>query len=105
MIEQLQADKTELVEQLEARDVQATKAIKIKDLAEEEAARLKLMIDAAELNKRMLQTEVQNLTGIVEFLKHTTIQSMDDFLNKLKLDLSLLAAGPQASSVNRDGSN
>ena len=43
------------------------------------------------------------MTGIIEFLKHTTIQSMDDFLNKVKLDVSLLAAGPQANRINRDG--
>jgi len=34
--------------------------------------------------------QIQNLTGIVEYLRNTTIKSVDEFVNTLKLDLSLL---------------
>lgn len=44
-------------------------------MAEEEMNRLKLVIQAAEVDKQMLRQNVQNLT-------------VDEFLNRLKLDLS-----------------
>jgi len=62
-------------------------------LAEEEATRLKLIIQAAEMDKQTLQQEVQNLTGIVEYLRNTTVKSVDEFLNRLKLDLNLFTDG------------
>ena len=70
---------------------QATKATELKHLAEEEAARLRLIIQAAEVDKQMLQQEVQNLTGIVEYFRHTIANS--EVLNRLKLDLSLYTSG------------
>ncbi len=62
-------------------------------LAEEEAIRLKLLIQAAEMDKQTLQQEVQNLTGVVEYLRKTTVKSVDEFLNGLKLDLNLFTGG------------
>ncbi len=62
-------------------------------LAEEEATRLKLIIQAAEMDKQTLQQEVQNLTGIVEYLRNTTVKCVDEFLNRLKLDLNLFTDG------------
>ena len=72
---------------------QATKAIDRKHLAEEEAARSKLVIQAAEVDKQILQQEVQNLTGIVEYFRNTTANSVNKVLNRLKLDLNLYTSG------------
>lgn len=44
---------------------QVTKATELKQLAEEEAIQFKLIIQADEMDKQILQQKVQNLTGIV----------------------------------------
>ncbi len=67
---------------------QATKAIELKHLAEEEAARSKLVIQAAEVDKQVLQQEVQNLTSMVEYFRNTT-NSVNEVLDRLKVDLNL----------------
>jgi len=54
-------------------------------LAEEEATRLKLTLQAAEMDKQALQQEVQNLRGVIECLRHTTVKSVDEFLNDSSL--------------------
>lgn len=64
------------------------KATELKEMAEEETNRLRLVIQAAEIDKRRLQQDVQNLTGVVEFLRSTTVKSVDEFLSRLKLDLN-----------------
>lgn len=56
-------------------------------LAEEEATRLKLTVQAAEMDKQTLQQEVQSLTGVIKYLRDTTVKSVNEFL-RLKLDLS-----------------
>ena len=88
MIEQLKADKLKLTAELNESKDQATKATELKGLAEEEVNRLKLGMQTAETDKQMLQQKVQNLTGMVEFLRRTTLESADEFLNRLKLDLN-----------------
>ena len=65
----------------------------MKELAEEEATRLKSIIEAGEMDKQILQQQVQNLIDLVEYFKNTTRQSVDDFMNQFKLNLNLLAAG------------
>ena len=67
---------------------QATKATELKHLAEEEAARLKLVTQAAKVDKQILQQEVQNLTGMVEYFRNTT-NSVNEVLDRLKVDLNL----------------
>jgi len=61
----------------------------LQTLVEEEATRLKLTLQAAEMNKQALQQEVQNLKDVIECLRHITVKSVDEFLNRLKLDLNL----------------
>jgi len=41
----------------------------------------------------MLQQTVQNLAGVVEVLRITTVKSVDEFLNRLKLDLNCITDG------------
>ena len=72
---------------------QAMKATELKQLAEEEAARSKLIIQAAEVDKQILQQEVQNLTAPVEYVRHTIANSVNEVLTRLKLDLSLFGGG------------
>ncbi len=88
MIEQLKADKLKLTTELNKSKDQATKATELKGLAEEEVNQLKLGMQTAEMDKQMLQQKVQNLTDMVEFLRRTTLESADKFLNRLKLDLN-----------------
>ena len=72
---------------------QAINATELKQLAEEEAARSKLIIQAAEVDKQILQQEVQNLTATVEYVRHTTANSVNEVLTRLKLELSLFGGG------------
>lgn len=84
----MKADKLKLTAELNESKDQATKATEVKGLAEEEVNRLKLGMQTAKTDKQMLQQKVQNLTGVREFLRSTTVKSIDEFLNRLKLDLS-----------------
>lgn len=93
MIEQLTSEKLKLSAELSESIDQTTKATEIKELAEEEATRLKAIIQAVEMDKQILQQQVQNLTDLVEYFKNTTRQSIDEFMNQFKLNLNLLAAG------------
>jgi len=45
------------------------------------------------MDKQMLQQTVQNLAGVVEVLRITTVKSVDEFLNRLKLDLNCITDG------------
>jgi len=45
------------------------------------------------MDKQMLQQQVQNLTDLVEYFTDTMTQSVDDLINRLKLDLDLFAEG------------
>jgi hypothetical protein len=89
----LKSDKLELTAELNKSNDQAIRAIELQALAEEEANQLKLTIQAAEMDKQALQQEVQNLTGVIECFKHTIVKSVDEFLNRLKLDLNLFIGG------------
>lgn len=84
MIEQLKAEKLKMASDL---------ATELRELAEEEANRLQLAIQAAEIDKQMLRQTVQNLAGVVELLRITTVKSVDEFLNRLKLDLNCITNG------------
>jgi hypothetical protein len=50
--------------------------------------RLKLIVQAAEMDKQLLQQQVQNLTGMVEYVRNTTVKSVNELTSKLMLDLS-----------------
>ncbi len=89
----MKSDKLELTAELNKLNDQAIRAIELQALAEEEANQLKLIIQAAEMDKQALQQEVQTLTGVIEYLRHTTVKSIDKFLNRLKLDLNLFIGG------------
>ncbi len=93
MIEHLRTDKCKLTAELNESNDQAMKAIELKELAEEEAVRLTSIIQAAEVDKQTLQQQVQNLTGMVEYFRNTTVQSVDKFIKRLKLDLNLFTGG------------
>jgi hypothetical protein len=89
VIEQLKREKFKMAAELSGLHDQAAKATDLKHLAEEEAAQSKLVIQAAEADKQILQQEVQNLTGMVEYFRNTTANSVNEVLNRLKLDLNL----------------
>ena len=91
MIEQLKTDNLKLTTELNESNDRATKASELKQLAEEEATRLNLMIQGAEMEKRILQQQVQTLTDMIEYFRSTTVKSVDEFMSRLKLDLNLLA--------------
>jgi len=93
VIEQLMAEKLKMASDLELLNVEAEKATELRELAEEEANRLQLAIQAAEIDKQMLRQTVQNLAGVVELLRITTVKSVDEFLNRLKLDLNCITNG------------
>lgn len=89
MIEQLKTDKLKLTAELNKSNNQTTEATELKELAEAEATRLNQIIQAAEMEKQILRQQVQNLTGMVEYFRNTTVKSVDEFINRLKLDLNL----------------
>ncbi len=90
MIEQLNSDKLKMASDLESLNGEVKNATELKEMAEEEANRLRLAIQEAEMDKQMLQQTVQNLAGVVELLRTTTVKSVDEFLNRLKLDLNCI---------------
>jgi len=92
VIERLKSDKLDLTAELKRSHDHAIKATELQALAEEEATRLKLTIQAAEMDKQTLQQEIQSLTGVVEHLRNTTVKSVDEFLHRLKLDLNLFTS-------------
>jgi len=93
VIEQLNSDKLKMASDLESLNGEVKNATELKEMAEEEANRLRLAIQEAEMDKQMLQQTVQNLAGVVELLRTTTIKSVDEFLNRLKLDLNCITVG------------
>lgn len=93
MIEQLKAEKLRMTSGLDSLKDEVKKVTELKELAEEEANRLQLAVQAAEMDKQMLEQTVQNLAGVVEFLRITTVKSVDEFLNRLKLDLNCTTNG------------
>ena len=93
MIEQLNSDKLKMASDLESLNGEVKNATKLKEMAEEEANRLRLAIQEAEMDKQMLQQTVQNLAGVGELLRTTTVKSVDEFLNRLKLDLNCTTNG------------
>ena len=93
MIERLKLEKLTLAAEMNKSKDQVMKATELKESAGEETNRFKLVIQAAEIDEQMLQQDVQNLTGVVEYLRNTTVKSVDEFLHKLKLDLNLSTGG------------
>ncbi len=88
VIERLNSDMHTMAAGINKSKEEVIKAIELKEMAEEETNRLRLVIQAAEIDKRRLQQDVQNLTGVVELLRITTVKSVDEFLSRLKLDLN-----------------
>ncbi len=93
MIEQLNSDKLKMASDLESLNGEVENATELKEMAEEEANRLRLAIQEAQMDMQMLQQTVQNLAGVVELLRTTTVKSVDEFLNRLKLDLNCITVG------------
>ena len=91
MIEHLKSNKLRLTAELDKSNDQAAKATELKQLAEEEVTQLKSIVQAFEMDKQNLQEEVRNLMGIVEYLRSTTVKSVNEFTTRLKLDLNLVA--------------
>jgi len=89
VIEQLETEKSNLAAELKESSDRAKKATELTQLAEEEATQLKSILQAAEMEKQMLQQQVHNLTGLVEFVRATTAQSLEEYINRLKLDMNI----------------
>ena len=90
-IEQLQSENLKLTTDLDAAHRLTMKEIGLKDMATAEAARLKAIVQAAVMDKQTLQQEVQKLQSMLDFLRHTTSKTVNEFLKQLKLDLNLPA--------------
>ena len=93
VIERLKSDKLTLIAEMKNSKDEAIKATELKQMAEEETNRLRLVIEAAEADKHRLNQDVQNLTGVVESLRSATVKSVDEFLNRVKLDLNCITDG------------
>lgn len=93
MIEQLNSNKLKMASDLESLNGEVKNATELKKMAKEEANRLRLAIQEVEMDKQMLQQTVQSLAGVVELLRTTTVKSIDEFLNRLKLDLNCITVG------------
>lgn len=86
-IERLGTEKLKLTTELKESNDRATEAIGLKQLVEEEVTRLKLTVQRAELENQRLQHQVETLTGMIQYLRSTTVKSIDDFASRLKFDL------------------
>ena len=90
----MKSDNLRLTAELNEFNRQVTEATELKEVAEQKVAYFTSIARAVEIDKEKLQQEVQNLTGVVEHFKSTTVNSLDDFTNKLKFDLKLFAGKP-----------
>ena len=88
VIQQLKVDKVQLTFELDDLKNQVEEARQSKRLAEEETDRLKRLMQTAEEDKQTLQQEVHNMTGVINSLRTTALQSAEEFLNRLRLDLN-----------------
>jgi hypothetical protein len=88
VIEQLEKDKLKLTTKLNKSEDEATKARELKQATEEEMNRLKIMIQAAKMDKQILEQEVQNLKTLVEYFRYTMLRSVDEFLSRLKFNIN-----------------
>ena len=69
-------------------------------LIEEEATRVKLTIQAAEMGKQTIQQEAQSLTSVIEYLRNTTVMSVDEFLRRLKLEFNLFPVDKRKTQMS-----
>ena len=72
---------------------QAAQATELAQRAEGELYQMRIVIQAADNEKQILQQEVQNLLLLVNYFKDTTVKSMDEFLDRLKLNLNNALVG------------
>ena len=86
--EQLEAEKRKLAAEVEESNMQVVKA---KEMAEEEVNRLALLLQVADAERQLIYQQILSLTGMVEYFKDTTVNSVDEFISKLKLDLSTMS--------------
>lgn len=87
VIEQLKADKVQLIVELDKSRTHAEESKELRIMAQKETNRLKRLMETAEEDKQTFQQAVQSSTGVIESLKTTALQSADEFLNRLRLDL------------------
>ena len=88
VIQQLKAEKVQPTFELDDLRNQVEEARQSKGVAEEETDRLKRLMQTAEEDKQTLQQEVHNMTGVIESLRTTALQSADELINRLRLDLN-----------------
>lgn len=87
VIERVKSDRLTLIAKINKSKNETIKATEVKRNAEEETIRLRLVVQAAEMDKQLVQQDIQNLPGVVELLRNKPVKSVDEFLNRLKLDL------------------
>lgn len=92
-IEQLQSENCKLTIKLDIANGRTMEETRLKEMATAETRRLRAIVQAAETDKQLLQKEVQKLQGTLDFWKHTTSESVTEFLHRLRLDLSLPISG------------
>ena len=88
-IQRLESEKLQLAAELDKLSGQVTEANGLRDKAEEATSQLKSTLQATEKDKQFLQQEVETLTGTLNFFRQTTCKSVDEFRNRLKLELDL----------------
>ena len=79
----------QLAAELDKLNGQVREGKEVRIRIEETMSELKSTLQAAEKDKQSLQQEVQTLTGTLNFFRQTTCRSVDEFLNRLKLELDL----------------
>lgn len=95
----MQTNKFKLTAKLNESNDHAIKMTELKKLTEEKVTHLNQIIQAAEMNKQLLQQQVQILTNMIEYFKNTTVKSVNKFINRLKLDLNLFTESNLSSEL------
>lgn len=88
-IQQLESEKTQLAAELNRLSSQVIEANDLRIRAEEAESQLKSRMQVIEKEKQFLQQEVETLTGTLNFFRNTTCKSVDEFRNRLKLELDI----------------
>ena len=65
---------------------QITQAMESRQMAESEASRLKASLERVETDRQNLQQEVQDLTGLVAYLRNTAFKDIEAITSKVRLE-------------------
>lgn len=88
-IEHLEKEKHTLFVEVEGLKEQLAKATEVRSAAEQEVQRLQVMLRASEMEKQIMQQNMQSLADMVDYLRSAAVIAAKEFLHKIELEVRL----------------